>query len=78
MSGNGRDLGQVIAMLGDMLHTQHEHGRTLEALAAELTDLCQAVGHYHASVPGHGILITELDARVRRLERHLKLPPMVA
>ncbi len=85
MSGNGADLGQVVAMLGDVLRTQHEQGRKLEELAAGLTDMAagltdlrQAVGHYHASVLGHGILITELDARVRRLEEHLKLPPMAA
>ncbi|MGH7104206.1 MAG: hypothetical protein ACREFJ_17630 [Acetobacteraceae bacterium] len=85
MSGNGADLGQVIAMLGDVLRTQgdvlrtqHEQGRQLEELATGLTDLRQAVGHYHASVLGHGILITELDARVRRIEEHLKLPPMAA
>lgn len=78
MSGNGADLGQVIAMLGDVLRTQHEQSRQLEELAAGLTDLRQAVGHYHASVLGHGILITEQDARAQRLEAHPKLPPMTA
>jgi hypothetical protein len=30
---------------------------------------------YHASVIGHGILISELDRRLRRIEDHLHLPP---
>jgi len=29
---------------------------------------------YHTSVIGHGILISELEARVRRVEQHLNLP----
>jgi hypothetical protein len=31
------------------------------------------VTNYHATVLGHGILISELDERVRRIERHLNL-----
>jgi hypothetical protein len=33
------------------------------------------VTNYHAPVLGHGILISELDERVRRIERHLNLEP---
>jgi hypothetical protein len=29
--------------------------------------------HYHASVLGHGIMLSELEERVRRIERHLDL-----
>jgi len=37
--------------------------------------LREAVTNYHATVLGRGILISELDERVRRIERHLNLEP---
>ena len=49
------------------------HDRKLDDLAAGLASLRDAVTHYHSSVLGHGMLISELDERVRRIERHLKL-----
>jgi hypothetical protein len=51
------------------------HDRKLDDLAAVLGSLRDAVTHYHSSVLGHGLLIGELDERVRRIERHLKLDP---
>ena len=51
------------------------HDRKLDDLAAGLASLREAVTHYHSSVLGHGLLISELDERVRRIERHLKLEP---
>src|SRR5271169_5805753 len=51
------------------------HDRKLDDLAAGLASLRDAVTHYHSSVLGHGMLISELDERVRRIERHLKLEP---
>lgn len=42
----------------------------------QIAGLRHAVTHYHSSVVGHGVLITELEARVRRVEQHLDLPPM--
>ncbi len=51
------------------------HDRKLDDLAAGLASLRDAVTHYHSSVLGHGMLISELDERVRRVERHLKLDP---
>jgi len=44
------------------------------ATRADLAELRQTVTHYHASVVGHGILISDLEARVRRVEEHLDLP----
>ena len=49
--------------------------RKLDDLAAGLGSLREAVTHYHSTVIGHGILISELDERVRRIERHLKFEP---
>ena len=50
-----------------------EDDRKLDDLAAGLRSLREAVTHYHSTVIGHGILISELDERVRRIERHLEL-----
>jgi len=45
----------------------------LDDVAAGLSDLRAAVTNYHGAVLGHGIMLSELDERVRRIERHLKL-----
>ena len=81
-SGNGIDLGAVYNLLVQMsgrLDTVSErldsHERKLDDLAVGLADLRNAVTNYHSTVLGHGILISELDERVRRIERHLKLEP---
>ena len=46
-----------------------------EQIREQIGGLRRAVVEYHTSVIGHGILISELEARVRRLEQHLDLPP---
>lgn len=80
--GNGADMGQVVAMLGEVLSVQREMRAELNELRRRADDLDgkvdglrQAVTAYHASVLGHGILLSELDARLRRVEHHLNLPP---
>ena len=52
-----------------------EHLRTRKDIGEQIVGLRRAVVEYHTSVIGHGILISELEARVRRLEQHLELPP---
>ena len=89
-SGNGADMNAVISMLQTVISGQHEmraelraeiqtlreeHGHKIDDLAGQVSDLRQAVTEYHASVLGHGILISQLEDRVRRIERHLNLPP---
>lgn len=49
--------------------------RRLNELGRSVEDLRSAVTEYHATVVGHGILYSELEQRVRRIERHLKLEP---
>ena len=49
--------------------------RKLGDMSADLSGLREAVTNYHASVLGHGILISEPDERARRIERHLRLAP---
>lgn len=39
-----------------------------------IVGLRRAVVEYHTSVIGHGVLISELEARLRRVEQHLDLP----
>jgi hypothetical protein len=49
--------------------------RKVDDLGSQVTGLRQTVIEYHASVLGHGILISELGQRLRRVEQHLNLPP---
>jgi hypothetical protein len=83
-TGNGIDLGTVYQLLGEVAERVRSHdaefvrlnGR-LDDLDANVADLRAAVTNYHSTVLGHGVLISELDERVRRIERHLKLEPSV-
>ena len=43
-------------------------------LGEQIVGLRRAVIDYHTSVIGHGVLIGDLEARVRRVEQHLNLP----
>jgi ABC-type transporter Mla subunit MlaD len=72
LRGTVGGLNAVVAGLSDIVAG---HDRKLDDLAAGLASLRDAVTHYHSSVLGHGLLISELDERVRRIERHLKLAP---
>jgi hypothetical protein len=42
----------------------------------QIVGLRRAVIEYHSGVVGHGLIISELEERVRRLEQHLKLPSL--
>lgn len=44
-------------------------------LGDRINYLNRAVMEYHSSAIGHGVLFSEIDERLRRVERHLKLPP---
>jgi hypothetical protein len=49
---------------------------TLEKrLSERITHLNRAVMEYHSSAVGHGMLISEFEERLLRVEQHLKLPP---
>lgn len=82
MSGNRVDLGAmhqaILGVAADLRTVAGDvcaQGAKLTGLDGKVDGLRQAVTAYHATVPGHGILIPGLDARVRRLEQHLDLPP---
>ena len=53
----------------DLLSTRKELGE-------QIVGLRRAVIEYHTSVIGHGVLISELEARMRRVEQHLNLPSL--
>lgn len=66
------------AELHDHSRKLDEHGRRLDDLAAGLAGLRQAMTEYHATVLGHRVLFSQFEERVRRIERHLELPPAAA
>jgi len=47
--------------------------RTRKDLSDQIVGLRRAVVEYHTSVVGHGVLISELEGRLRRVEQHLNL-----
>jgi len=49
---------------------------TRKELSEQIVGLRRTVIEYHTSVIGHGVLISELEARVRRVEQHLNLPSL--
>jgi hypothetical protein len=55
-----------------------EHKATRDATREQVDGLRRQVFEYHSSVIGHGMLISELEARVLRMEKHLELPPIGA
>jgi hypothetical protein len=44
-------------------------------LSEQIAGLRRAVMEYHSSAIGHGVLFTEIDERVRKIEQHLNLRP---
>ena len=47
-------------------------------MGEQIAGLRRAVVEYHSAVLGHGVLISDLEAGVRRMEQHLGLPSMDA
>lgn len=68
----GRQLEQQGRQLAEL---RAEMNKRFDDVRSEVGSLGQQVTAYHSSVLGHGILITELDARMHRVEDHLNLPP---
>ena len=70
-----RILGDHTRVLNDHTLILHDHTRQLNDLTHGQATLRQTLTEYHSSVMGHGILISQLEDRVRRIEHHLDLPP---
>ena len=62
----------------DLLTMQAKSDSEHKATRGLIEGLRRQVFEYHSSVIGHGMLISELEARVRRVEEHLDLPPIGA
>jgi chromosome segregation ATPase len=62
----------------DLLAMQAKSDAEHKATREQVDGLRRQVFEYHSSVIGHGMLISELEARVRRMEKHLDLPPIGA
>ena len=62
----------------DILSLHGKIDTTRKELSEQIVGLRRAVMEYHSSAIGHGVLFTELEKRVRRLEQHLNLPPQDA
>lgn len=57
----------------DLLATNARIDAARKELGEQISGLRRAVVEYHAVVIGHGVLISELEGRVRRIENHLSL-----
>jgi hypothetical protein len=75
LNDHTRILTDHTRVLNDHTWLLHGHSRKLDDLEHGQTSLRQAT-EYHSSVMGHGILISEFDRRVRRIEEHLSLPSL--
>ena len=77
-------LGSVAADVREMTADMREMKTAIRGLhdckadKADVASLRQALTEYHSSVLGHGVLISEMEDRIRRIERHLGLPPAAA
>ena len=72
---HGQMLGSIVTEVNDLKRKVGDLDRKVSDVDGKVDGLRQAVTGYHTSVLGHGILISELDARLRRVEQHLSLPP---
>jgi len=75
LDSHDRKLDQLLAVINEHTLTLSDHTRQLDDLNAGVTGLRSDVGPYQEAVAGQGIHYSELDGRVRRVERHLRLEP---
>jgi hypothetical protein len=66
------DMNSLRADIASDMETQNKATRD------QIVGLRRAVVEYHSAVIGHGVLISELEARMRRVEQHLNLPAIDA
>ena len=79
-----KDTRSEIATKNDVANLRSEMNSRFADVASDMMDLEKRLGdriatlnravmEYHSSTIGHGVLYSEIDERVRRIERHLKL-----
>ena len=59
---------RIADVAADLITTRRE-------ISEQIVGLRRAVMEYHTSTIGHGILISELEARLRKVEQHLNIEP---
>jgi hypothetical protein len=59
----------------DMAMLDARIDRTKMELSERIVGLRRAVVEHHTSVAGHGVLISELEGRLRRVEQRLEITP---
>ncbi|QGM99534.1 hypothetical protein F7D14_03865 [Methylocystis parvus] len=59
----------------DLVNMEKRIGEQGKRLSDQIVGLRRSVMEYHSSAIGHGVLLTELEERVRRLEQHVGLSP---
>lgn len=75
------DLAEIVAesralraeAASDLMSLDAKIDATRKDLSEQIVGLRRAVIEYHTSAIGHGVLISELEARLRRVEQHLNL-----
>ena len=72
-----RQMRTAMVGLAAAMATKADLAEVKTELKAEIAELRQTVELYHGSVVGQGIITSELDARMGRVEQHLGLPPFV-
>ena len=57
----------------DLMSLDAKIDATRKDLSEQIVGLRRAVIEYHTSAIGHGVLISQCEARLRRVEQHLNL-----
>ena len=69
------DLNSLRAdVASDLLEVRNEIASLRKETREQIVGVRRAVTEYHSAVVGHGILISDLEERVGRLERRLDAP----
>ena len=74
LAGLRSELRSDIAdVASDLIDLRVDMNGMRKDLSDQIVGLRRAMIEYHTSVIGHGILISELEARLRKVEQHLAL-----
>jgi hypothetical protein len=69
------DMREMKADMREVKAQLCEHDHKIDEVASGVSSLRAALTEYHSAVVGHGVLIGDLEDRVRRIERHLGFAP---
>jgi len=59
----------------DIMNLEKQIKEQEKRLSDQISGLRRSVMEYHSSTIGHGVLLTEFEERLRRLEEHVGLTP---